>query len=529
MKKYIVLFCFLSFNLFAQLDKNVEIEVVGKPTWQMMIPLQEDGLLFLVRSDVTKAMVYKFDKDLNKLWEKEVFLDAEDPPKAYTIADDHISVMFSETSGMYYQVFEFDLSTGEIDQDGFELREFFVDQDYVFLGDKVLMAGSNEKGAAFFNHNFTTEIGQLKEQSEIAGKVSVNLFEYLPESNVIESLWSVKTTGYANEKKKKGEFVKDAFIVHALLDTAGNVLSKTSIKQKAGNFPIDAQLVRIGNGQKLIMGQYQSNSGDKGIYTFDLNGSNQLKTYSFSSLLRGRQALSIEDMKALMSSYHLMSNKPVYGDGKVYFGGSFIKAQFQTVTENDPNYRYDPYGSMYGRSRYNSYYNNQRSRTTTRQVFRGYHYPVGFVLEFTENGDLITSNRIDINNVSYQVEPSLAYNESGAVAYCLKGNLAANNFAIGNKPILYKLSEEQRTNLSPANISAIPSYNGVKYWYDNYFIAEGSRSKVEAVTINDEILKEAQKKKKKGLFGRKKDSTPPSYAQVRKIIYLTKIASGSQI
>jgi hypothetical protein len=350
------------------------------------------------------------------------------------------------------------------------------------------------------------------------------LFEYLPESNQIESLWAVKTMAYANEKKKKGEFVKDAFIVHALLDTAGNVISKTSIRQTGGKFPMDARLVRLGGNKKLVVGSYQSNAGDKGLYAFDINGEQQLKTYSFSTVLNGRQSLSASDLKALMTSYQFMANQPVKGNGSVFFGGAFIKAQFQTVTENYPNNNYSPYSGGY--NRYSPYYSNRNSRTTSRQVFRGYHYPLGFVLELSENGDLIQSNRIDINNVSFQVEPALAFNEKGAVAYCLKGDLATNNFAIGNKPMLYKLSEENRTDLAPASLSAIPSYSGVKYWYDNYFIAEGARSKVEAVSLSDDLLKEQQSRKKKGLFGKKKKNTPSTYAQVRKIIYLTKVASG---
>ncbi len=525
MRNIFLLLLLLTQQVFSQVEKNVELEVVGRPSWQMMIPMQEDGLIFLVKSDITKAMVYRFDKDLNKLWEKEVYLDAEDPPKAYTLADDHITLMFSETSGMYYQVFKFNLATGDTDQDGFELREYFVDEDYVFLGDKVIMAGSNEKGAAFFIHDFKEDMGKLKEQDQIQGKVSVNLFEYLPESGIIESLWSVKTKGYSNEKKKKGEFVKDAFVVHALLDTAGNVISKTEIKQAGGKFPLDARLVRMPDGEKLVMGMYQSNAGDKGIYAVNLSNPSKLKTYSFTSLLKGRQALSVKDLEALMTSYQFMPNTPVLGEDKVIFGGSFVKAQFQTITEEDPNYRYSPYGSTYGRSRYNPYYTSRNSRTTSRQVFRGYHYPVGFILELSANGDFINANRVDLNNVSFQVEPAIAYNEKGAVAYCLKGDLAANNFNIGTKPLLYKLSEDEKKDLNPSALSYIPTYTGVRFWYNNYFIAEGSRSKVEAISVDNEFQKE-NSKKKRGLFGRKRDNTPSSYAQVRKIIYLTKIASG---
>ena len=521
-KAFFAIVFIIQFPAFTQLQKNVEVEVVGRPSWQMMIPLDEAGLFFLVKTDLTKMSVFRFDKNLEKLWEKEVFLDAEAPPKAYTVSENQISLMFSETSGMYYQIFEFDLSTGKVDQDGFELREFFVDQDYIFLDDKVVMAGNNEKGAAYFIQNLKEDLGNLKEQPEITGKVQVNLFEYVPERKQIESIWSVKTPGYTNEKKKKGEFVKDAFVVYAELDTAGRIASKTLIRQTGGKFPLNGQLLRMSNGKKVILGSYQSNSGDKGIYFYDLSVGGQMKTYSYTALFKGQNMLSVKDMEALLSSYQFLSNKPLEGDDKIIFGGVFVKPQYQSVTEQDPNY--NPYGYGYPYGGYNRYgFSGSRSRTTTRQVFRGFHYPVGFVVELETNGELIVSNRIDINNLSGQIEPALAYNEKGAVSYCLKGDLSTNNFNIGTRPMLFKLSEDDRKSM--ANSSAIPSYSSVKFWYDNYFIAEGSRSKIEAISVNDNMGDKKQPERR-GLFGRKKNKTPATYAQVRKIIYLTKVASG---
>ncbi len=518
---------FVQFTAESQLQKNVELEVVGRPSWQMMIPMDKDGLIFLVKTDLTKMKVFRFDNELTNLWEKEVFLDAEAPPKAYTLAEDHISLLFSETSGMYYQVFEFSLSDGSIHQGGFELREFFVDQDYVFLQDKVVMAGNNEKGAAYFIQNLKADEGRLQEQAEIAGKVAVNLFEYVPERNQIESVWSVKTAGYTNEKKKKGEFVKDAFVVYAELDTAGQIVNKTLIKQTGGKFPLDGHLLRMSNGKKVIMGTYQSNAGDKGVYYFDLSVGGQMKTYSYTALFKGQNSLTTKDLEALMSGYTFMPNDPLEGEDKIIFGGVFVKAQFQSVTEQDPNYNpygYGGYGSPYG-NRYG--YSGTRSRTTTRQVFRGYHYPVGFVMEMEPDGELISSNRIDVNNLTSQIQPALAYNKTGAVSYCMKGDLATNNFNIGTRPMLYKLSDDDNKKeiSNSQSASAIPSYSSVKYWYDNYFIAQGSRSKIEAVSVNDN-LNDKQKSQRRGLFGKKQSKTPASYAQVRKIIYLTKIASG---
>jgi hypothetical protein len=523
--KYLFIFLFLGYNtVYAQLEKNVQLEVLGRPSWQMLIPLEENGLILLVKTDLTKVTVFRFNKDLEKLWEKEVYLDVEKAPKAYTLANNHISLLFSETSGMYYQVFKVDLSTGVIDQDGFELREFFMEHDYVFLGDKVLMAGSNAKGAAFFQHSFKQDEGRLIKSESILGQVAVNLFEYLPDNNTIESLWSVKTKGYANESKKKGEFIKDAFIVHAILDTAGVIISKTEIKQSGGKFPLDAKLLRLSGGSKVIVGSYKSNLGDKGIYVYPLNTNAKMKTYSFSSLLSGRNSLSVEDLQQIIGNYSFLANQPLEGDHTIIFGGVFVKPQFQTVTQQD---RGNLYNSGYGRSRYNGFSNlgNQRRNSTSREIFRGYHYPTGFVMELSIDGELLMVNRIDINNLTSEVQQALAYNQKGAVSYCLKGDLAANNFNIGTKPLLYKLSEENKDPLLVRNLAFIPAYNEVKFWYSNYFIAEGSKTKIEAVSVNDNISEDGNTKRK-GLFGRKKKKTPASYSQIRKTIYLTKIASG---
>lgn len=522
MIKNIIIFILLATTtLKAQLEKNVQLEVVGRPTWQMLIPLEDNGVLLMVKTDLTKINFYNFDSDLNKRWEKEVFLDAEAPPKAYTLTGNGLSLMFSETSGMYYQVFQFDLQTGNLSQSGFELREFFVDQDYVFLGDKVIMAGSNEKGAAFYTYHIDKNEGALSTKEGIEGKVAVNSFQYNPGNGTIEALWSVKTIGYANEKKKKGPFTKDAFLVHALLDTLGNTIVKNEIKQSGGKFPVNGKIVNLSNGDKVIMGNYQSNAGDKGVFLYNMTTNTGLNTFSYSQLLRGNVSLTAKEMTELMTTYDFIPNQPIEGDNKILYGGVFMKPQFQTVTQQSPFYNNgSPYG--YGSNRYG--YNTMNNRnSTTKQIFQGYHYPLGFLMELTPEGNLLSSNRVDINNLSKDMLPALAYNEKGSVSYCVNGNLATKNYQIGTKPILYKLSNETVANAKTANAAFLPAYTGVQFWYDNYFIAEGSRSKIEAISINDKL---SSKPAKKGLFGRKKNNTPDSYSQVRKIIYLTKIASG---
>ncbi|SOE22780.1 hypothetical protein SAMN06298216_3185 [Spirosomataceae bacterium TFI 002] len=515
----ILLLCFLLISTIsqAQLLKNIEVEVVGRPTWDMEISLGEEGLIFLVKSDVTKINIFKFDSDLNEVWRKEYFLDAERAPKAYTIANDNVSFLFSETQGMYYQVFEVALHSGELIQSGFELRDFFVDQDYVFLDNKVIMAGSNANGAAFYQYDFENRIGDLVEK-DITGDVQVNLFEYLPDENKIESLWSVKVNGYSNEKKKKGQYIKDSYIVHAVFDTTGNLISKHKIGQNAGKFPTQAQLVRLKNGDRLIMGLYQSTEGDKGVFTFGLNYDKVIKTYPFTQMLKGPKALANEDLQQLYTNYKFLDIKPILGnDGQILFGGVFFSPKYNTVTEYDRNNNYPygtGYGSRYGYDRYGM--NRSSSRSRSREVFVGFNYPTGFVAEFTPDGTLLKQNRIDLNHQSMQIQQPITFNQGGSVAFCVQGDVATNNFNISNKPIRYKLSEE-----SNKQNAYLPHYEGVYYWFNNYFFAIGSRSKIEAISVNDNRTESSSTKKKK-----RRKKTPASFSQVRKVFYLTKIASG---
>lgn len=114
MKLRFLILLFINQITFAQVIKTVEIDVLGRPSWQQIISLGKNGVVLFIKSDVTKAKAFRFDADLNKVWETEIYLDAEKQPTAYTVDNELITFMFSENQGMYYQVFTLNIKRREI-------------------------------------------------------------------------------------------------------------------------------------------------------------------------------------------------------------------------------------------------------------------------------------------------------------------------------------------------------------------------------------------------------------------------------
>ncbi len=200
-------------------------------------------------------------------------------------------------------------------------------------------------------------------------------------------------------------------------------------------------------------------------------------------------------------------HEPIFNNQSLTVGGAFYKPEYKTVSQQV----YNPYDN-FSPNRTSGF---GRSNTRTQTVFSGYNYSIGFIANIQTNNGSVFSNRIDIKQMSPQIRQPLSFNNAGSVAYCVRGNLATKNFNIGTKPILYKLSDEEQTT---ANQSFLPAFQEVKFWYDNYFIANGSKNKLEVLKLpNGEKTISKQRKKKQS----------PTFTQVRKTIYLTKIASGS--
>jgi len=499
--KFFVFF-FLKMSVSAQLLGNIEIEVVGNPSWQMLIPHGSNGMVLIVKIDQTKAKVFYFDSDLNKKWETNLYLDVERQPISYTFTENSITFLFRETKGLYYQFFEFYLENGNYINRGFELRDYFQDQNYVYFNKKLIISGNNQKGAALYLYSFENEAGSLIELP-IQGQVSCQHFSF--KNGFISSSWAVKTIAYSNAKRKKGQYVKDTFLMLAEIDTLGHLSNQRKITQKSGNFPISGKLIETESNEITVAGLYKNPSGDKGLFLTKTSNDNEFDKITFTSFKTLFPEFSGQkDFLKIIDSYNFLMHTPIKGLTQTNIGGVFYRREYDKVKPKRENNKL-PYIPIMGGG----------VAVDKNNYFYAYKFTKGIIATYSSLGSLEDYHQVDINQLSNDLIETMSFNNLGSIAFCINGALAAKNFKIGNKPIVYKLSED---NLSPNNASYLPNYKEVRHWYDNYFIADGSKIKVEAVNIGPVIkpVKNSKKKKQLNVF-----------TQIRKTIYLTKISSGS--
>lgn len=478
----IIVFVLLAAELPAQVLGSATLEVVGSPGWYKAIPLKQEGVVMIVKEDQTRFKVVKLDTRLNKIWDQDLFLDTETGPAAVALHNGRLTLMFSETSGMYYQLIDFDLRNGEYVRKGFEIREFFQDKGLIMYERRALLTGINEKGLAYFIYDFEKDTGKLV-QTELTGKIELQ--DVLKEEDDVLNILAVeKTVGYSNESKKKGEYVKSSQVTEVRIDTAGRVLGRKNVVPNAGRFPVSG--IRQ-NG--LVSGIYQQPDGQKGMYfSFLKEEKNTPVFYRSFSELAGDQ-LAGKQKERFVKSVSWLVVPPAAGTDQIHIGGVFYTPKYQTVATGRG---YDAYGN----------------RTASRTVFSGIEFSYAQVFGLDPDGKVLFQNAIAVNQLLGQLTAPLSINSAGAVAYVLNGKVLVKNFNIGSRPIAYQLTDDKGDG-SPY----VAGYRQTLHWYDNVFLAIGTQSRIEAQQAGQPTGK---KKKKRSI----------PYTQTRKTYFLTSISAG---
>jgi hypothetical protein len=448
-------------SLFGQILHSAQLEIIGSPGWYKAVNLQERGLVMILKEDQTRFKIVRYDHSLQKRWDQDLFLDAEAGPASLQVYGDRLALLFSETSGMYYQWIDFDLNTGEYVRKGFEVREFFQDKGITVWGKRWVMIGTNKEGLALYIYN------PQEDKTEYYKAILPGHYEIqqtMISGENLRILAIAKTMGYANEKKKKGEYVKSSHLLEVQVDSSGKVISQKAVLPSGGKFPVQGYAV----GDSEVYGLYQQPDGSKGLFvsTTDQTTNIPYMYSSFEELLDTEDKGKLKYLKA--ADYQLVP--PGVGEDKYYLGGIFYTPKWD---KNGASAKPD------------------------------WEYSQAQILVINSDHKVEEVLRVALPQVVSPGLIPLSVNNSGVLAYVMNGKLLLRNFKIGTKPLAYALSEDK---VSPF----VAGYRQVLHWHGNVFLGIGTQQKTEAQHISG-----TQKKKR-----------PIPYTQTRKTFYLTAISAG---
>lgn len=445
-------------GLYGQILHSAQLEIIGSPGWYKVVNLQDKGAVMILKEDQTRFKIVRYDAHLQKRWDQELFLDTEAGPASLQVYGDRLALLFSESSGMYYQWIDFDLNTGEYLRKGFEVKEFFQDGGIAVWGERWVMIGTDKAGLALYvyypKEDRTAYLsgvlpGQYEIQEVVGGKQ-------------LRVVAIAKTLGYANEKKKRGEYVKSAHLVVVKLDSSGRVMEERSVIAAGGKFPVQGYVV----GEEEAYGIYQQPDGSKGMYLSALSQEKNTP-YLYRSF---DELLEMEGKTKYLktANYRLLS--PATGEDKRYVGGVFYTPKWEK--------------------------NGVDSKSE-------WEYSQAQILVVNQEREIEEVQRVNLSQTAGQGGAPLSINDAGVLAYVMNGKLLLRNFQIGTKPLAYALSEDK---VSPF----VAGYRQVMHWYGNVFLGIGTQSKTEAQHRS----------------GTKKKKRPIPYTQTRKTFYLTAISAG---
>ncbi len=517
----LLVFLFIPFFGFAQQLKQVEIQANGQLDWQYLFPM-DDGVVLIYKNQFTTATVIRFDKELNLIWKSNFQVEAERTPKAFSNTKNIISILFSDNQSVIFKVFDVNLSSGEVKNSGFEIKQFFDDQDYLVVKNKVFVAGSTESGVAIYKYDKETEIGVM-DSKNIGGLLSLQSFEYNEETHLIEAAYTCQKT-YPQSKRqvnlKEKPVIISSEILFLQIDTTGKIVNQVNLEQQNDNHPLNAKVHRLAGDGFALSGLYRNPNGNEGVYFAKIRGAEKefIKFYGFQELFRDVE-ITPDVKKVLLTQFQFKLHEIEYKDNQFVVAGEFYRPEYQTVTDfvNSP-FGYGGFGGGFGGFGrgygYDPFYGNQR--TQTRQVFVGYKFANGLVYTFDNLGSLKTTHLVGVDKLSKEVSESFAFSSNNELALCKSGKILVTRLDDPGIQQNYQLSTE----IDPKTKTPKAIYTTVSHWYDNIFIALGTKNIEESYQ-----LKANELPVEKGIFGNKKTPRNAQGIRIKRTIYLTKIAS----
>jgi len=528
----------------AQMDQTLRVEIeakISKDDYQI-VPIGEKGLLLISQTGSAKNSkweISKYNTEFEEVWTtdfntkgyisyKRAYFDSTEQ-KMYLLLTPNKT--FSTEGNLYqdkgkYIIAEVDIDNGDIHRTEGEVKSSYMIKDFKVVETRAFMMGINLASPIHM-------CGQLCYNCTlIPGFTGKTVFKFTPVlinvdlSNAKSRQIPVSFPGnthYINSiitTDKNIEItlrnIDPAQNTSLLLYTyspAGDLISKTQLKNKKGITLISSKRKELASGNNLLMGTYAElakkkfrfnpannesmglSTSAKGMYISKLDNDEPefINYYKFSDfksfydLYTDKKAKKIKKKKAkakrkgkdLNIEFNLLLHDIIEDDGEYIM---IAEAYY-------PDYRYETHTTTDA---------NGNMSTHTEKIFIGFRYSHAIIAAFDTDGEKLWDQSFQIFDIlSFNLNEKIRvfYDKDSkdiTLIYSYNGRLKSKIINQGDE-ISEKVSEKIETNYKEDKVK--DSYSSdMEYWYDNYFISWGYQK------IKNKNQKKKGKKKNRTVF-----------------------------
>ncbi len=384
---FIAFFLFIAiqsiFGQFSQENKIEFEEIDNLEVEREIIPLKENGVLLLQNSHnlnngKNKIEFYKYDTNLQLLWNFELEPEKRLPLKKFFQNDQYLYLFFQEEDKADFGILRLDLESGDKHYtDGHLLTQMSIDH-FVVLQNRAFLGGEfNEKPVvllfSFFDKSFKV-LPEIHNNHLIINKLQTN-----SDDNTLFLLLK-------NEKNCR--------LLIKNYSYEGKLLTSYEIGKKSSN-PMSGQLLNIDKTHLAFVGSYAEACASYalGFYWFDLPKADSVKYINFAELsnffsylnlkkeekVKVRLAEKKQKGREIKLPYHLLLH-PIQPaeDGNYLIAEVFF-----------PEYK-APNNTLF------TTWNNQRIGNYYYNHFR---YSHAIICKFSKTGELVWNNSVSLKNV----------------------------------------------------------------------------------------------------------------------------------
>ncbi|NVO03774.1 MAG: hypothetical protein HXX09_13840 [Bacteroidetes bacterium] len=504
---------FASFNLFAQKEKPIRVEIEAKSNSDSykIIPFGKKGVVLFYQSDeVIDKQNYRwyvtlFDTKFKEVWSSEFPVFKSMDLRFFDYNETKVYLYLEKKKENYlkadYQIITISINDGNVKStNGIFPKSTYIDDfkvadNIAFVGGRTIPSRGSYLAQTLLSFTFIPLITGLNVNKYHSALYGIDLnkggiktipTEYEGQSWVESILYSDTSKNFSVNirnhipKKTNNMFVND-------YNESGLLLSSTNLQSNHPTRKLNTgKMFPLGNNSKIVIGTYNNavkgrkanpaffgfNEESTGIYFAKIEN-NQQKFVNFYNFADFKTFFSyINDKRAARLKLKALKKQ---SKGKELSFNYKLLLHDIIQTKNQTIVIAEAYYPEYHTVSYTSYDAYGRPYTNTYQVFDGYRYTNALVASFNEEGKLLWDNSFEIWNIlTYNLKERVKVlfdNDDIILAYSSEGNIASKIIR-NNQVIEGKTYTKIQTNYN--NDKLITDFNSdMEFWYGNYFISYG--------------------------------------------------------